>query len=387
LCIKNSFEGSRLHMKIRLFIYFLLIISSPGQLLIGQECSDKMATAETRALYKNLLRLSGKNILFGHQDDPCYGVGWKYIPGRSDIRDVTGEYPAVYGFDLGRIELGWTHNLDSVPFEKTRQYISDAYERGGVITLSWHLNNPLTGGTAWDNKPGAVASILPGGEKNALYSVWLDRVADFLQNLKGKNGESIPIILRLFHELNGGWFWWGKGQCSPDEMKQLWRYTIHYLRIEKNLHNLLYAFNTDKFYSGDEYLERYPGDEIIDILGFDIYQGYNLKENVAFAAFFSRELTMLDSIASAHHKLPALTEFGYNTVPDSTWWTTVFLPTISNHQIAYALAWRNAGKKRSGNAEYYVPFPDAVSAPDFKKMSSTGKVLFENGIKSKNMYK
>ena len=67
-------------------------------------------------------------------------------PGRSDIRDITGEYPAVYGFDLGRIELGWKVNLDSVPFDKTRQYIQEAYERGGIITLSWHLNNPLTGG-------------------------------------------------------------------------------------------------------------------------------------------------------------------------------------------------------------------------------------------------
>ena len=102
-----------------------------------------------------------------------------------------------------------------------------------------------------------MASILPGGSKNSLYTVWLDRVADFLGGLKGKNGENIPIILRLFHELNGGWFWWGKDQCSPDEMKQLWRYTIHYLRNEKNIHHLLYAFNTDKFNSGTEYIERY----------------------------------------------------------------------------------------------------------------------------------
>ena len=166
------------------------------------------------------------NIAFGHQDDPCYGVGWKYESGRSDIREVTGEYPAVYGFDLGRIELGWKVNLDSVPFDKTRQYIQEAYERGGIITLSWHLNNPLTGGTAWDNKPGAVASILPGGEKNSLYTLWLDRVAEFLNSCKAKNGEQVPIILRLFHELNGGWFWWGKGQCTAggnDPMLEVYR--------------------------------------------------------------------------------------------------------------------------------------------------------------------
>ena len=373
-------------MKMKKYCPLFLIIFFPFQMIFGQQgndqCSDSLATPETKNLYKNLYNLIGKNILIGHQDDPCYGVGWKYIPGRSDIRDITGQYPAVYGFDLGRIELGLAYNLDSVPFEKTRIFIREAYDRGGVITLSWHLNNPLTGKTAWDNKPGAVASILPGGEKNALYTIWLDHVADFLSSLKGKNGESIPIILRLFHELNGGWFWWGKDQCSPDEMKQLWRYTIHYLKNEKNIHNLLYAFNTDKFSSGNEYLERYPGDKFIDILGFDIYQAGALKENTVFSGFFKRELDMIDSIASSLHKVPALTEFGYNTIPDSTWWTDVFYPAIASHQIVYALAWRNADVK-----QFYVPYPGSSSAPDFKKISSSGKILFEYGIKSKNIYK
>ena len=373
-------------MRTILCFYFFLSAFSPFQMIFGQQwkgkCSDSLATSETKNLYKNLYNLSGKNILIGHQDDPCYGVGWKYIPGRSDIKDITGQYPALYGFDLGRIELGHNYNLDSVPFEKTMMFIREAYDRGGVITLSWHLNNPLTGKTAWDNKPGAVASILPGGEKNALYTIWLDHVANFLSSLKGKNGESIPVILRLFHELNGGWFWWGKDQCSPDEMKQLWRYTIHYLKNEKNIHNLLYAFNTDKFNSGEEYVERYPGDEFIDIIGFDIYQGGALSQNNAFSVYFNRELDMIDSIASSRHKIPALTEFGYNTIPDSTWWTNVFFPAIASHQIVYALAWRNADVK-----QFFVPYPGSSSASDFKQMSFSGKILFESGIKSKNIYK
>ena len=375
------------YMKLKRFAYFLPVLFCSMQFLFGQQCNDQGATPQTKALYKNLHHLIGKNILLGHQDDPCYGVNWKYINGRSDIRDVTGQYPSIYGFDLGRIELDWTNNLDSVPFDKTRLFIREAYDRGGVITLSWHLNNPMTGGTAWDNKPGTVASILPGGEKNALYKIWMDRMAVFLNSLKGKNGESIPIILRLFHELNGSWFWWGKNQCSPDEMKQLWRYSIHYLRDEKKLHNLLFAFNTDKFYSGEEYLERYPGDDLIDIMGFDIYQKDEFRENASFIKFFNKDLSLLDSVAKAHGKIPALTEFGYNLVPDKSWWTEVFFPALSSHQIVYALAWRNAGKKQDGSIEFYVPYPGAVSASDFKKMSGSGKILFETGIKSINIYK
>ena len=373
------------YMKLKPVCFLFLCLFYLPDMVNGQESgikpSDSLATQETKTLYKNLYQLIGKNILLGHQDDPCYGVGWKYEKGRSDIRDITGQYPALLGFDLGRIELGLAYNLDSVPFEKTRLFIREAYDRGSVITLSWHLNNPLTGKTAWDNKPGAVASILPGGEKNALYIIWLDRVAGFLNSLQGKNGEPIPVILRLFHELNGGWFWWGKDQCTPDEIKQLWRYTIHYMRDTKHIHNLLYAFNTDKFNSGDEFMERYPGDDLIDILGFDIYQAGALHDNTAFVRFFNRDLDLIDSIAAAHHKIPALTEFGYNLVPDSTWWTKVFYPAVASHQIVYALAWRNADMK-----QYFAPYPGSASANDFKNMSVTGKILFESGIKAKHIY-
>ncbi len=90
-----------------------------------------------------------------------------------------------------------------------KDYIRHVYDRGGVITLSWHLNNPLTGKTAWDPAPGTVASILPGGAKHELYKSWLDKVGNFILNVKGKNDEYIPIIFRPFHELNGNWFWWG----------------------------------------------------------------------------------------------------------------------------------------------------------------------------------
>ena len=31
----------------------------------------------------------------GHQDDPFYGVTWEWEYGRSDVKDVTGDYPAV----------------------------------------------------------------------------------------------------------------------------------------------------------------------------------------------------------------------------------------------------------------------------------------------------
>ncbi|MEJ0101955.1 MAG: glycosyl hydrolase [Bacteroidota bacterium] len=130
-------------MKSFILLAFVCLTSAFG---LSQDLpADNNATKETIQLYRNLKRVINIGILFGHQDDLAYGTGWKYEEGRSDIKDVTGDYPAVYGWELGGIELDHDVNLDSVPFNKMKQFIQDGYRRGGVITISWHLNNPLTG--------------------------------------------------------------------------------------------------------------------------------------------------------------------------------------------------------------------------------------------------
>ncbi len=57
--------------------------------------------------------------------------------------------------------------------------------------MSWHLNNPLTGKTA----EGTVAATLPGGSANQLFNAWLDKVATFMQSLKGKK---VKVSLLFF---------------------------------------------------------------------------------------------------------------------------------------------------------------------------------------------
>src|SRR5256885_12966512 len=99
---------------------------------------DLGATAETRALFVNLRRLAGKALLFGHQDDLAYGVEWFNEPGRSDVKETAGSYPAVYGWDVGGLERegGGGANLDSVAFERQRGWIAEGYGRGGGNTRS-----------------------------------------------------------------------------------------------------------------------------------------------------------------------------------------------------------------------------------------------------------
>ena len=93
------------------------------------------AMAQASQLKSRLLKIMDKGIMVGHQDDPEYGTTWKWDLGKSDVLLTTGDYPAVMGFDLGKIELDSKENLDGVPFDRMRQEIIAQYKRGGIVTF------------------------------------------------------------------------------------------------------------------------------------------------------------------------------------------------------------------------------------------------------------
>lgn len=329
-----------------------------------------MHTQETAHLLSNLKKIPSKGIMFGHHDDTVYGIGWEGDKGRSDVQSVCGDYPAVISFDLGELELGGEANLDKVSFEKIRNEIINQYHRGGMISLSWHARNPLTGGDAWDVKDTTVVkSILPGGANHGKFAGWLGRVADFMNTLKTPDGVKVPVLFRPWHEHTGSWFWWGEKLCSPDEYKTLWHMTADTLRAH-GVDNVLYAYSPGTEPKDTaQYLKKYPGDELIDVIGFDTYQ-FNRD---AFVAGLDRSLAIVDSIAKAHDKIIAVTEVGYEGIPDKKWWTGTLLPVLEKYPMAYVLVWRNA---RERVTHFYAPYPGQTSAEDFVDFYNNSKTLF-----------
>jgi mannan endo-1,4-beta-mannosidase len=312
--------------------------------------------------------------MFGHQDALAYGVKWKVEEGRSDVKDVAGSHPAVFGWELGDLELGTAENLDDVDFENMKRWIKQGYEAGGVITISWHMNNPVSGGNAWDTTR-AVYAILPGGEKHELYRTWLDAFAEFDGDLQTSLGRPIPIIFRPFHEHSGSWFWWGGANVTADEYVELWRFTVDYLRGEKGLHNLLYAYSTDVFSDEADYLEHYPGHEYVDILGYDDYQALRADESVPL---MTTRLATLVAMAEESGKVAALTETGLEGVSVPNWWTGRLLKAIESdslsRRISYALVWRNANEVDIPG-HHYGPYAGHPSAPDFVQFAADPFVL------------
>ena len=368
----------------------LWVVSCYGQLPEKKHhsLSDKNATPETVNLYQNLILLQEKGFLFGHQDDLAYGVKWRYEEGRSDIKDVTGDYPALYGWDLGGIEHQKSNNIDGVPFKKMKNWIKEIYDRGGVSTISWHMDNPLTMKNSWDTTPGSLRSILPNGEKHQLYLSWLDQAAQFLGNIKGSDGKKIPILYRPFHELTGNWFWWCKNNASAQEFKEIWRFTIHYLRETKKLNNLIIVYNTADFKSKEEFLEYYPGDDVVDVLSFDKYQYTNPVTDSSFITEVQNQLKIMNEVAVEHQKPMAIAETGYEQIPYENWWTKTLTEAIGNYKISFVLLWRNHGwQEQEKKMHYYAPYKGQLSEKDFIEFYNSPKTFFQKDITQENIYK
>lgn len=324
---------------------------------------DSLATQATRNILDRLDKR--ERLLIGHQDDLSYGHSWNEEPGRSDVLETSGLYPDVCGWELAGIELSEDANIDGVLFSNMRKHMQEIHQMGGINTMTWHSYNIITGNDCWDvSLTGIAASVLPDGPKHEQYLKWLDKFADFVLSIKDDNGNLIPLMFRPYHELTGSWFWWGKDLCSPDEYKQLWRMTYNYLTKEKNVHNLLYVYSTGNFNDTTLFLERYPGDDVVDILGFDIYQ-YGEDLNIAQQEFLKQlnlQCELLSPLAKQKNKPWAVCEAGLESIPLNNWFTElgkVLIPTDAR----YILFWRNAHDRES---HFYAPFKGHASEDDFK---------------------
>ena len=343
-------------------------------------CGGQQESAETPAdaLMDRLAGLvEDGRIMYGHQDDLMYGHSWKLEDDasdftQSDVYAVCGKYPAVYGMDLGGIEMDWTHNLDNNDFDNMRAAAVAHHERGGVITLSWHPRNPLTEGDSWDvTSDQVVVSILPGGEKHEYFMTWLEKAADFMESVKTADGQAVPIIWRPWHEHTGSWFWWGQDLCTADQYKALWKLTYDYMVNERGLTNLVWAYSPGAGGLNDElFAERYPGDEIIDMVGFDCYQ---YGDNASYILDMKNALQVAERFAEKHGKLMAVTETGYEGVKDAEWWTSVIYEAVKDYSVSYVLTWRNACDRPE---HFYAPYPEHDSAEDFKAFADLEQMMF-----------
>lgn len=376
--------------------------------------TDSNANSDAIALAAYLKAVaSGDKVVFGHQNDVFRSVGGSEF---GDVYDMTGSVSGMFGIDTLAIfgsEAGGT-DAESA-FDNSVKYSLDAAGKGAIITLSAHMPN-FTSSKITKNEDGtynffecnfaeskdlsndSAMKILPGGEYNDVYTAYLDIIAEYAINLQEQN---IPLIFRPLHEDSGSWFWWGS-TVDAETYKSLYRYTKDYIE-SCGVHNMLWVYSPNGPIDSEEnYLSRYPGDEYVDILGFDYYDDYSTYPATSDGSFYkhlSNTCKIVSGLAQKRNKISAISETGVramkadgsdnegllvknNPVSEEATgvnWYQKINDIANENNISYYLVWANFS-----DTNFYVPYKynDTYGQEminDFINYYNNGSSVFGNG--------
>lgn len=290
------------------------------ELSVSTKLSDPNATPTTQSLMNYLVDNYGNHIISGQQE--CYGQAdekeFEYI------YNLTGEYPAIRGFDYMNYTQGvnWNDGTNS-------RIIDWVNNRKGIATLAWHWFVPLdmstytpgdtlgNGKVAFYNKTSnntpyttfsPAKAVQEGTAENDFINKDIEMVAKSLQELQDKD---ISIIFRPLHEAEGGssldgshsWFWWAND--GAEAYVELWKYLYNKLTNEYGLHNLIWEWNSYTYETSSAW---YPGDEYVDIIAFDKYNANGSPNESSIASTFYSLVEMYNG-----NKLVAMAE--NDTIP------------------------------------------------------------------------
>lgn len=280
--------------------------------------SDPNATAEAQGLMNYMADVYGKNIISGQQETYGGGHNGNYEWEFDYLQDLTGELPAIRGFDFMNYNslYGWDDGT-------TERVISWVNDKGGIATASWHINVPkdmssynvgdkvdwsnATYGVETDFSPTKILTDKTSKE----YLYFMDAVDLLATELKQLQDAGVPLIFRPFHEAEGGggesasWFWWGKDGSTT--YKALWHLLYDTLTEEYGLHNLIWEFNS---YTYAKSYNWYPGNDYVDLVGYD---KYNASANNPNESAISSTFNGLVDMYNKYGKMIALSEC--DTIP------------------------------------------------------------------------
>ncbi|MEM0964895.1 MAG: glycosyl hydrolase [Verrucomicrobiota bacterium] len=368
-----------------LFLFCVVATFKPSS--ASTVLSDPDATPETIVLYENLREAAKDHLLYGQYRAYTFGKHTQPEEHRekeprfdqTDAGALVGAHPAVVEFGLHKPEY----------YDYWKKLAPELHRRGVIISLSSHSRNPDLeipyNDSHKDNRGDPVTKVLDrSSADHQAYMEVLRSYGEFIRDLRDDEGKPIPVLLRLYHEHTGGWFWWGSRTCTPEQFNELWKMTIDFFRDEMDLHNLILVISPDKPFTKEKYLSRLPDLEYVDIMGMDAYMGD--PEQFLLCARNTVEL------AREHNKIPAITEFGFrrgfSQQTDPQFYTKMFLENIQEdpvaNEMAFALTW--FGRKPEGSEEpvNWTAYDDEPTTmhiyPDFVKFRNDPWTVFEGDL-------
>ncbi len=270
--------------------------SFPGQ------TSDLQASPATRALLYYLqtrgARPAGRYLDGHHAQDIANGDYINYVVELNTLMTAAGHPSWV---SILSIAAEGPSAAQPLQIATSGPLLRDYMDAGGLGVIHWTPRNPWTNGHQGDKTGVDIADLLTlGTPANLQMTGWMDTVAAEIAAL----GPDRPVIFRPFSEQNGGWNWYGR--ISRDDFIALYRWFRDYFVNTKGLHNIIWTIEehigahraagvANTGVSMDYY---YPGDDVIDLIGFSCYiSGWNPGYDA-------------DAMSRLHPKAFAITEGG-----------------------------------------------------------------------------
>ena len=210
--------------------FLLLCGLASATLAASPEPANPNAQPKAKAILKYIQSLPGRadhRMLSGQFADFGRGADLRLV---QEIHEQTGAWPALMGVNYADFPG------EGLTCDAPNRAAIEYWNQGGLVTVSAHLYNPATPWGGGLREPGVDLTQLlaTNTETHVRWLRELDQVAAGLQALKQAG---VVVLWRPFHEMNGGWFWWG-GK-SPDSFVAVWRHMFDYFTRTKGLDNLL----------------------------------------------------------------------------------------------------------------------------------------------------
>ena len=178
---------------------------------------------------------------------------------------------------MARSNATWDDNAA----ERTIQWVN---EYKGIAALVWHWSVPSEEGSTDCNfyVESASANYTTFSISRALEEgTWENKVlmadiAEIAKQLKKLKDADVPVLWRPLHEAEGAWFWWGAE--GPEPCKKLYRLLYDQLTNVYGLDNLIWVWNSYTYSTSPDW---YPGDDVVDIVGYDKYNAVDGKPNLS----------------------------------------------------------------------------------------------------------
>ncbi|MBN8707482.1 MAG: T9SS type A sorting domain-containing protein [Bacteroidetes bacterium] len=362
--------------KVQGCILFLFFLAFPAMAQI-----DAGATQATKNLYANLKKVAwnGKNILFGQEffNSYSWSGGNHENEDVSDVKTVTGVHPAVLGQDF--------HYYVYKSADERRKHKEAALKAkalGCVVTFDFHMYSKYHNSADYAAADRYLMYNIGEGINTYGEVTYLNQQLDQAISILN-NDLKFPVVIRLFHEMNGSWFWWGtQAYGGATSYKKLYQYAVNYIKARTNY--ALFAWSPN--YPFDT--SYYPTNSYVDVIGLDMYdQGTGSGQSLDVMV---TQLTAVSDYAWTNGKVPVFAETGNRiNSPDSWpyWWYNVQDKIqLSNRawKVAWMLTWIN---QSWGNPPYTAHSGSSTDAKNafiaFKNMPTT---LFQTEALALNLY-